>query len=404
MNSNIATVILKGSSYGNIVNSANNNKLMYFSRLLKDGDLDLYIFTGISYFIPGNNEAIILSATDNNVNYYNAGLTIKPTTVLSKILNKFAYYQNIYSAFLHVSKKHDKIIVILDHCSISFFLYIYLIAQKYNTPLVFYIEEWFQAHYDQTLIFRFKSKVLNLLAFNLFDGVIAISDYLCKKAIKVNPELKIYKLPSLSDYNENIIKDIPVNNEDVFVYLFCTSLSYINELWKIIHSFSAVAQVVGRDKIRLKLIVNGSPSSMVTFIEEINKFCELQIHVLTELSADELFDQYRSSDVLLAPLNCDIRSNAKFPQKIAEYCSTSRPIITSSVGDIPYYFKHKESAFIINEFSVNEMTSMMLYVFNNQLTLSDVGQKGYMVGAKYFDPKIHRIPFSSYLNHFFGTK
>ena len=78
---------------------------------------------------------------------------------------------------------------------------------------------------------------------------------------------------------------------------------------------------------------------------------------------------------LLIPLDPNSLADiARFSQKIAEYVSTSRPIITSNVGEIPYYFKDKENA-IICEYSAKSYADAMLLLQNDGTLANVLGAK-----------------------------
>ena len=53
----------------------------------------------------------------------------------------------------------------------------------------------------------------------------------------------------------------------------------------------------------------------------------------------ELLRLYGRAHALLVPLFDDVRSEARFPTKIGEYLAAGRPVVTSSVGEIPRYFE-----------------------------------------------------------------
>ena len=61
----------------------------------------------------------------------------------------------------------------------------------------------------------------------------------------------------------------------------------------------------------------------------------------------ELIEIYESSLGLLIPLDPNSLADiARFSQKIAEYLSSSRPVITNNVGEIPYYFTDRKDIII----------------------------------------------------------
>jgi glycosyltransferase involved in cell wall biosynthesis len=87
----------------------------------------------------------------------------------------------------------------------------------------------------------------------------------------------------------------------------------------------------------------------------------------------------------------------RFPQKISEYTSMSKPIITSDVGDIGRYFKDKVSALFLESFSVDSIERVLNYVIDNQELVRKIGIEGNLVGRKFFDYRFYSSPLINYL-------
>jgi hypothetical protein len=106
-------------------------------------------------------------------------------------------------------------------------------------------------------------------------------------------------------------------------------------------------------------------------IEELQKYIDTlnskaNIFIKSKIPQKELMQLYRTSRALIIPLDPNnIADKARFSQKIAEYLSCARPIITNNVGEIPYYLQDRKDALIV-DYSVEEFTGAMKYVFDNE--------------------------------------
>ena len=58
------------------------------------------------------------------------------------------------------------------------------------------------------------------------------------------------------------------------------------------------------------------------------------------------------------------------------------------MGEIPYYFKNQESAYI-TEYSVDGFYKAMNGAMEDRETANKVGHAGFMVGREHFDSKVN---------------
>ena len=100
---------------------------------------------------------------------------------------------------------------------------------------------------------------------------------------------------------------------------------------------------------------------------------------------NELLTLYSESLALLIPLDkTNTQDKARFSQKIAEYTSVGRPIITNPVGEVPYYF-NSESAYFLDGLDTNKLAKMFEEIISNKEIASEIGYKGFCVCREFFD-------------------
>ena len=351
------------------------------ARIMKSYGINVTILSGI-YYQPEFFSNFI--GRYNGIKYYMPSIYVKPNFRLKHYYYKFIHILKVINLLIHLKKKWEKVHFIFDDNStpspILFILQWFGIIE-----LIFNIEEWPLSHnipFQRKMI----SHLFVIMAFKLCRKSVCVSSYLIKKAKYYNKTAKIFKLPALTQYTD-------LNNEENTTsavselgtkFLYCGNLGYSEVIWTIIKAYENTCLLNPHEKIELVLILHGDPLIMQKFYKYIKK-SNNSIRLLSYLTELEMFTQFAQASVLLAPLRCTLQDEARFPQKIAEYVATARPIITTNIGDISLYFDSNESAIFLNDFSAEEIAKKMGFVIENKETLRIIGIKGNKVGRKHFD-------------------
>ncbi|SHE77460.1 Glycosyltransferase involved in cell wall bisynthesis [Bacteroides luti] len=270
------------------------------------------------------------------------------------------------------------IIVLTCPFYLLFLLYI-LLARIYRYKVVSIIDECHTA-LEITGSFANMVKIshyLNDRTFGYFvDGILPISHFLMDKISHFHKPF--FLLPILADYD--FVPNIQQPQSDYFLY--CGVCGYYRVISTIIKSFAHFVQKGGRQN--LILILSGDKR----LIENDINACNLseRVTIMQNVTYLELLQLYSNSLALLIPLSpSSLQDKARFSQKIAEYLSSSRPIITVNVGEIPYYFEDKRNAFVLNELTDNSLCEAMLFVAAHLSLADEVGANGYKTGKESFN-------------------
>ena len=167
-------------------------------------------------------------------------------------------------------------------------------------------------------------------------------------------------------------------------FTFCGHALYLLRCSIVLDAFNKVLKE--REDARLELILVGK-NIHLNQVREIlkSKGMNDNVSIKSQLPQEELYHIYDTSIGLLIPLDPDnFQDKARFSQKIAEYVASKRPIITSEVGEIPYYFKHEKSAIIV-PFDADGYASGMLSLLKNPILANEVGMGGFEVGNACFN-------------------
>jgi len=69
-------------------------------------------------------------------------------------------------------------------------------------------------------------------------------------------------------------------------------------------------------------------------------------------------------------------SDAGFPSKVTEYLATGKPVVVTTVGEIPVYLRDNENAFLSEPDSTDAFADKLDFVLSNYLMACKVGQAG----------------------------
>lgn len=348
--------------------SANNTKASFMS---KGFNYLNHKTTILDNFIGSKNTRIMVNSQSvEGINYYKLPRLNRITDI----------FRNIY-LFNKILRKeycnNESNILILGLPYYPVFPVLCLLARIQGYKVFALFHEW-------DLEQNFKNKFLKLEAYirmNTFgyflNGVLPISEFLVDKSKKFSKP--ILKLPILADFTD---KTIIYNNNNFFTY--CGHAEYLIRNQELLKGFSKIINV--NKDFFLNLILIGKTDHFKILESLWEKFkIKDNIIVYNQISQEELFNIYSNSLGLIIPLNPkSIRDIARFSQKIAEYLSTKRPIITNNVGEINYYFENNVNAIIV-DYSSEGFYFGMKYLIDNRNVSSVIGENGFILGSEKFN-------------------
>lgn len=213
------------------------------------------------------------------------------------------------------------------------------------------------------------------------DFILPISEFLIEKMRKFHkPYLK---LPICADF-ETKNSSFPISNE----FVYCASSGYYEAACFVIASFELLNKRYSGHK--LCMILSGDTQKIARIQNIIDqKYLNNEIYIQSKLSYSELINKYSTAKALLIPQNpTHISEIARFSQKIAEYLSVGRPIISNNTGEIKYYFTNHQNMLIVNEYTPDAYSEEMMFVIEHPEEASLIGHNGYLFGKDNFSYKI----------------
>jgi glycosyltransferase involved in cell wall biosynthesis len=221
------------------------------------------------------------------------------------------------------------------------------------------------------------------------SGVIAISEFLfrwCKESAKMEMRgFKAIKVPILIDPIINDKLEPLTSSPSV---LFASSSAYGQTIKFIFDAMNVVWQQIPDCKLVLTGWSQEDRRAGGIYSELIKRSISDRVELLGYLPRAELLRQYQRSWALLIPLFQDLRSQARFPTKIGEYLISSRPVITTWVGEISEYFQDGINAYVCEPDNPAIFGFEIIKALKDPEEAKNVGQQGVITAQKCFDYRL----------------
>lgn len=259
------------------------------------------------------------------------------------------------------------------------------VAKLAGYKTLFLFHEWRGALKMHSVLHKIDAWLKDHFVIRFFDAYLPISHYLLGKCDEVTKRKKKLILPVLADYSA-----APQKYEVKERFSYCCGVWYVMRHPMLLDAMDMIVEK--HPHAELLLVLSGNEKDIEQFKQHVKmRKCAENIIVKTKVPFEELNEIYGSSLGLIIPLEPDsIADIARFSQKIAEYVSTGRPIITNEVGEIPYYFKDRESAYFAN-YSAQGFYNVMSNMLEDKKKADVVGMNGFNVGRENFDYKTNAM-------------
>ena len=361
-------VIMVSSGYPHYW-SANNTKGEFIARGLKANGCYVTMLDSIFGTKGFDEPEEGVSAT--GIDYY-----IIPRK--GKWLSWFFAIPYIWNFLKSHRKKDDKNHIVLGLTQYPFFFIILIMAflLGYRRSVLFH--EW-HCSLNKPMVSRMEGFIRDVTFGYFVNVVFPISHFLKEKSLHFHRRMMI--VPVMASF-ENDYGKKEIRNH----FAYCCGAPYLLRNTLVLDAFKLLKKQSHNDELKLELVLNGNDGQLNAVKNLVDNYgMKDSIIIRNQIPQEELTDIYESAIGLLIPMDPQsIQDKARFSQKIAEYVSTQRPIITSNVGEIPYYFDDNQSAMIV-PYSVEGYFKGMKVLFDDKQIADYIGHRGYMVGKNCFN-------------------
>lgn len=359
--------------------SANNTKVELLSSGLKDLGCNISIVN--KYY--GSHQKCNYSFEYCGFNIY----TFK--TLRNKVVTSFVNLFRISKLLPRIKINEENNLAIITCSSLMHNLLLIMALKFYGYKIALLFQEWYPAQ-KVPLVNKINGWLHSYLIGYFVDYILPISEFIIKKTEHFNKPS--FKLPICAKFNDNC-EVLPLSNE----FVYCASAGYKDAALFVLDAFKDFC--VSKKGYSLCMILSGTVKELEDIQSEINiRSLTSSVSVMSKLPYDILLAKYKTALALLIPQDpTSISEIARFSQKIAEYLSVGRPVISNSVGEINHYFTDKENMFIAHDHSIKTYSSLMKYVVENPNMATLIGRNGFTYGKQHFD----YLVLSKGLNYFF---
>jgi len=95
-----------------------------------------------------------------------------------------------------------------------------------------------------------------------------------------------------------------------------------------------------------------------------------------QLDRKSVIEKINSAYCLVLARPDNIQAKYGFPTKLGEYLSTGKPVIVTSVGDIPLFLRDGENAYIAKPDNVDAFANKLNECLSDSIKASFIGKKG----------------------------
>lgn len=313
---------------------------------------------------------------------YTTSVLRRPSTKVTRKLNSIS---GLLGEFKLLFKRRKKIsaVILYNTSSFSELIYYRIISRLLGFKLVFQYVEYRSSFADRSFFNRLNDKLFDNYCSYFADGVIIISEFLRAQIRKKNKDLPLIKIPVICDFEEFNV--IPQAKVDYSYFLYCGTTEYL----PVINFITELYEKVRERNLysgNLMFIIGVNNQENLEIIKKNIRESRYSENIIlqTNMQYKDIIPLYKSADLLLIPLRNSIQDIARFPHKIGEYTASKRPLISTNVGELKYYFKNGESAILADDYTVESYLEFLTPVLSGDRNLDEIGRQGYNVGYNNF--------------------
>jgi len=238
-------------------------------------------------------------------------------------------------------------------------------------------------------------RVINRIG-KIADGIVVISSHLEKKYRGLTSDtVPIHRMPISVDMD--LYPEVPQRFGNPMSILYCGSFDKKDGVPVLVSAFNRLAAKHGN--IRLILTGVGADEDMRIVIKCVNDSpYKGRIIYKGYLDDADYYTTLRDADILCMP-RIDIGfAQAGFPFKLGEYLATGKPVIASTVSDIPTLLKDRQEAMLVTPGSSDAIVEAAEFLINNPAVAFVIGAKGRAMAKSLFDYHVHSKPLYGFLH------
>jgi len=346
-------------------------------------------------FKPSINEDLPVDGIYNDVKY--SVLTRIPKISNHKILNIYHFAIGLlYSMkFFRRSTSSKRLLILVSNKPFLMF-YFYFISKLFNYKFLQEKSEFPFVLNRKSFLGKGYAVLYTNLFYKLFDGFIVMTkplyEYFSNKKRK---NAKLLLLPM------TVETDRFKHGDQVYDFEYIAYCGYMGNnkdgVDNLITSFALIANKF--PELKLVLIGDGPQNEIQRFRRIVNdKRIDRKVIFTGRVNREDMPNYLCNAKVLALARPLGLQSTGGFPTKLGEYLSTGKPVVVTSVGDIPEYLENNRNAFLCEPDNPILFAECIEKVLNNYSNALKVGIEGRNTALECFNYKKQSYKLLVYLN------
>lgn len=372
-------------------------KLIMVSKALISAGAEVTVINRKGSFNPDVPVDVPLEGEFEGIKYiYTSGTIYKPKSFFPRNIQKLRGIINEFF-YLRKLKKENNLgagIISCHHFGQTLLYRIY--AWILGFPIVLNYVEWASMmQHRKEFTVQINDYLFDNWLVKKMDGAFPISEVLIENFKKIAPTKPQFKIPILCDFEKF---NIPGAKHEQSHFLYCGALDYREVIDFILESYE---QLPDEPRMDLHLVLGGADKNnhenLLTDIQKLKK--KDRIKIFLNVPHSKIPRHYAGASALLIPLRDTIQDAARFPHKIGEYVASGNPMIATNFGEVKYYFKDGENAFIADDYDPTAYAEKMKKVMDSPKLAEEIGRKGQELGLQKFNYIHYGEPIKTFLQN-----
>lgn len=268
---------------------------------------------------------------------------------------------------------------------------------KYFNNFLFLKEESEHPSIYLKSMWPLQSLIFKNIHYGLFDGFLLMTKNLFsyfEKKYSAKPRVQIPMTVGLERFNK-------INNIRQKKITYVGTLNDKKDgISILINAFAKVSKIF--KDYKLVLYGDTANKSVLSVYKEklIEAGAKNKILFKGKIDREKIPQILSESSVLILPRPDSLQARNGFPTKLGEYLATGRPVVATSVGEIPNYLKDGENAFLAKPGDADSLTDKIFEVLQNYEFALKVGGKGKQIAEKYFNNIIQTKKIIDFIEEF----
>jgi glycosyltransferase involved in cell wall biosynthesis len=233
--------------------------------------------------------------------------------------------------------------------------------------------------------FKLRASKLRIRAgLNMYDKIFTMTyslQRLLRNDLRITRDVSV--LHNAVDLDRFRIGDIEVINH---------SISYAGSLSLKKDRLDILLEVLSELKqsypaIRLRIAYMATDKHYSTFWERVESLRLVDyIDMYSDVPNSEIPRFLAQSDLLILLRTANLQTDFGFPTKLVEYLASGRPVVCSSISDIPIFLTHMQNVYLLAQTDIIHVKLAIIHLFQNMEIRDSMGNAGREACETHFNP------------------